>query len=201
VTVKNLIELLRASFPDLGATQAVLELSDAELQLCSQTDILEKVEEYSVSDFDSMSLELPRDCRIVKRVRFFDEDGNAIYDSRSTKLCYPFTFSISEGLIEFVLRDSPEQTEPPSNVVTAKLTYVAVPSKLSAAELSREPSIPEEFHTLLTYPVLKKHALLRGLIPATQYFENEYAKGLIEVRRYVNKRDDNARSEVDGAFF
>lgn len=138
MTVQHLWEVMRKVSPDLGETEAIVLLNEAQRQYVQET--LCKESSSSITLTTALSYSLPADCNAVYYIKIVI-DGAEVSDR--------LRYSIDNATIRFEDSYDTDATKMPSEVDSITLYYYAMPTALTA--LTDTPTIPASRHMALAW--------------------------------------------------
>lgn len=170
MTQQNMVEILQKDFPDYGETLLVLELKKGERDFVSKTLILDKAFTTWTSATDLLAI-TPA-FHSIKKIAFVDANDNVL----------GVDYAVEDG---YLVYDD-------DRVDHAEGMYYYYPPSTWTSDI---PTIPEQFHEALTYYVLKKIAVSKGL-PQASIYNAEYEKALKEGKKYRNTKNQSSEIRI-----
>jgi len=192
MTLQNIIEIVKESFPDKGEPRIIKEIDLAQKTFVEETDITK--DRAALSGLSSgVSFDLPSGYLKVKRVDFLDSN-NKVID-------HPLIYNIEFDKITFDATDY-DITVIPSSIAKIIINYVPRPADITSR--SDSFTIPQEFIPAIEAKVMERFYALFPTITTTDkngnsimvkdwnavhYWVSIYDKYRIEAKKYVNMID------------
>ena len=173
MTTKQLVEQVLETFPNYTETMIKLDLNRVYKDFCYKTRILKKSANLTLTT--AVRYALPSDFQEIVKVQIFTTNSVELDN---------YTYRIEAGYITIYDEYSEDLSTLPTAITTITLTYVYIPTDLSA--LTGSPVIPDMFHEALLEGVYEKYYRRQGILQQHGASKQYYREAVIEGKKWAN---------------